>query len=244
MSTRNHSHIIGYLVEPDSHNHGEFTGTAEINGQPIQHLLTPYAQPGFPIDVGRNENGDLVWVSERGTGRQVIPALSANPSLVMTFDPPRSEQIEDKELPEIARNPVQVLVGVLSRRRMPVIASAVSGVVLVVVGLGLTSTPTNSTEAMSDIAPSLFSSQQPDPAHVMEPTQAAIEFVLAGQVPGFSLPSGVSRESLTATVVSTSGEIVLVDVHADQAEGLTTFATLLLQKSGTAWRIREVFDPR
>lgn len=244
MSPRNQTHIIGYLVEPDSHNHGEFTGTAEIDGEPIVHLLTTCAQPGIPIDVGRNENGDLVWVSERGTGRQVIPALSANPSLAMTFDPPRSEQIEGVELPEIPRNPVQVFVGALSRRRVLVIASAVSGVVLVVVGLGLTSTPTNSTEAMSEIAPTAMSTLQPDPAQVMEPTQAAIEFVLAGQVPGFSLPSGVSRESLTATVVSTSGEIVLVDVQADQAEGLTTFATLLLQKSGTAWRIREVFDPR
>lgn len=244
MSTRNHSHIIGYSVEPDSHNHGEFTGTAEINGEPIEHLLTPCAQPGIPIDIGRNENGDLVWVSEHVTGSQVFPALSADPLLSMTFDPPRSEQKEGVELPEIPRNPVQVLVGALSRRRVPVIVSAVSGVVLVLVGLGLTSTPTNSTEAMSEIATTAMSSQQLDPAHVMEPTQAAIEFVLDGQVPGFSLPSGISRESLTATVVSTSGEIVLVDVHADQAEGLTTFATLLLQKSGTAWRIREVFDPR
>ena len=244
MSTRNQSHLVGYLVEPESQSLGEFTGTAEFNGELIEHLLTPCAQPGIPIDVGRNENGDLVWVSERVTGSQVIPALSANPSLAMTFDPPRSQQIEDEELAEIPRNPVRVFVGALSRRRVLVIASAVSGVVLVVVGLGLTSTPTNSTEAMSDIAPTALSSQQPDPAHVMEPTQAAIEFVLAGQVPGFSLPSGVSRETLSATVVSTSGEIVLVDVHTDQAEGLTTFATLLLQKSGTAWRIREVFDPR
>jgi hypothetical protein len=49
---------------------------------------------------------------------------------------------------------------------------------------------------------------------------------------------------LSALVVSSSGEIVLIDVQADLPEGLTTFATLLLQKSGTAWRIREVFDPR
>ena len=244
MTTRNQSQLIGYLVEPASHNLGEFTGTAQINGEPIEHVLTPCAQPGFPIDVGRNENGDLVWVSEHVTGSHVIPALSADPLLTMTFDPPRSELLEDEELPQIRRNPAQVFVGALSQRRVLVIASAVFGIVLVVAGLGLTSTPTNSTEAMSDIAPTAMSSQQPDPAQVVEPTQAAIEFVLGGQVPGFSLPSGVSRESLTATVVSTSGEIVLVDVQANQAEGLTTFATLLLQKTGTAWRIREVFDPR
>jgi hypothetical protein len=244
MTTRNQSHLIGYLVEPASHKLGEFTGTAEMNAEPIEHLLTSCAQPGFPIDVGRNEHGDLVWVSERVVGSEIIPSLSADPLLATTFDPPRSELLEDEELPQLRRNSVQEIVRALSQRRVLVFASAVLGAVLVGVGLGLTSTPSNSTEAMSDTAPKAVFTQQPDPGNELEPTQAAIEFVLGGEVPGFTLPSGVSRDSLTATVVSTSGEIVLVDVQADQAEGLTTFATLLLQKSGTAWRIREVFDPR
>lgn len=77
-----------------------------------------------------------------------------------------------------------------------------------------------------------------------EPTEAAIEFVVSGQVPGLVVPEDATRDSLQATVVSTSGDIVLVDVQAQLNDGLTTFATLLLQKSGTAWRIREVFDPR
>ncbi len=244
MAAQTHTRIIGYFVEPAFQNLPEFTGTAEIDGEPSEHLLSPCAQPVIPIDVGRNEHGDLVWVSQHVAGSREIPELRNKPLLAMIFDPPRRESLEDEELPEIRRNSLQAVVGILSQRRVLVIASAVLGVVLVVTGLGLTSTPSNLTGEMSEIAPTAVSTQQSDPRNEMEPTQAAIEFVLGGQVPGFTLPNGVSRDSLTATVVSTSGEIVLVDVQGNQADGLTTFATLLLQKSGTAWRIREVFDPR
>jgi hypothetical protein len=45
-------------------------------------------------------------------------------------------------------------------------------------------------------------------------------------------------------VTSRSGDIVLVDVYASKPSGQKTFATVLLQKSGTQWRMREVFDAR
>jgi hypothetical protein len=67
---------------------------------------------------------------------------------------------------------------------------------------------------------------------------------MQGDVPGIDAPEGLSEDSLSAVVVSRSGEIVLVDIHLMAEGGLTTFATLLLQKTGTTWRIREVYDPQ
>jgi hypothetical protein len=162
----------------------------------------------------------------------------------MTFDPPHREDDSVEVLTTTRRNFLHTLVNTLSQRRLLVLTSAVTGVILVFLGLVISGTPTNSTAASTDESSISPTSQIPKPDKVSEPTEAAIDFVLGGQVPGLTIPGDLTRDSLSATVVSTSGEIVLVDVQAEQPEGLTTFATLLLQKSGATWRIREVFDPR
>ena len=244
MTSPAHARLVGYLVDPGFHHQNEFLGTAVIDGKPNQHLLRICTPPHEFIDVGRNEDGDLVWISEHKGERHPIPELSATPLLPLSFDPPNNED----DLVEVAPTTPRALrsvTGMLSRRRVLVLSSAVSGVLLVFVGLGLTARPADSIAiSPHNNGESIQASNQPIPGPADEPTEAALDFVVEGKVPGISVPEGLSRDSLSATVVSTSGEIVLVDVQADQPEGLTTFATLLLQKSGTAWRIREVFDPR
>lgn len=244
MTSRNNARIVGYVVDPDLRNATEVVGSAEINGEYAQHLLMICAQPEHPIDLGRNEDGDLVWVSFHNGETHTLPVLSSSPALALSFDPPQEEYAED-ELLSNQRKYLHTVMGSLTQRRLLVGASALAGVILVLVGLGITAPPPHSTTVSPEQqVVTTDSSVVVDPDLKIEPTEAAIDFVLEGKVPGIAIPDGISREALKATVVSTSGEIVLVDVQADQPEGLTTFATLLLQKSGTAWRIREVFDPR
>ena len=245
MTAHNSSLIVGYSVEPDSQHKTKFVGTAEINGEVIEHVVTMCAQPHEPIDVGRNEDGDVVWVSHNRAEEKTFPELSGTPALQMTFDPPKLESEFEVEVPKIRESFLRNVAEKLSQRRLVVITSSVVGVIVVFVGLVMTSTPMKMQVPRSESVP--VSTQSPQPSEsglMMEPTEAAIDFVLGGQVAGLTVPADVSRESLRAIVVSTSGEIVLVEVQSEQQEGLTTFATLLLQKSGTAWRIREVFDPR
>lgn len=209
------------------------------------HVLSFCAQPSLPIDVGRNEDGDLVWVSRPSTEDNSIPTLNGTPPLPITFDPPEITIYPEPEFPGVRERFLDSVSRHLSRRRLLVVGSALVGVMLVFLGLGITSTPMNMQGIDSITAPLSIQSPQPsESVSVMEPTEAAIGFVLGGEVSGLVIPDDVTQDSVSATIVSTSGEIVLVDVHATLPEGLTTFATLLLQKSGTAWRIREVFDPR
>jgi hypothetical protein len=219
-------------------------GMAEIDGELNQHVLTLTTQPSDVFDVGRNEDGDLVWVSPQRGERLVLSELSTTPPLPLSFEPPHN----DDELLEVLHSESKMFRSfgdIFTRRRVLVLSSAVSGVLLVLVGLGITARPADSIAVNPQkTLESIQVSKQPVPSPTQAPTEAAIDFVVEGKVPGFSVPDGLTRDSLSALVVSSSGEIVLIDVQADLSEGLTTFATLLLQKSGTAWRIREVFDPR
>lgn len=124
------------------------------------------------------------------------------------------------------------------------IVSGFVSALLVFLGLSLTSQPSKNGGSLEQLATPGSSETPVLVDQPTKPTEAAIDFVVSGKVPGVVIPENASRDSLQATVVSTSGEIVLVDVQAQLNDGLTTFATLLLQKKGTAWRIREVFDPR
>jgi hypothetical protein len=244
MTFPSQTRLVGYQVESTTRHLPEKWGIAEIDGEPHQHILTLSTQPRDFIDVGRNEDGDLVWVSPQRGERLILSALSTTPPLPLSFEPPYN----DEELLEVLPSGSGVFRSfgdIFTRRRVLVMSSAVSGVLLVLVGVGITSRPADSTAASPQkTVESIQVSNQPLSSPSQAPTEAALDFVAEGKVPGISVPDGLTRDSLSALVVSSSGEIVLVDVQADQPEGLTTFATLLLQKSGTAWRIREVFDPR
>jgi hypothetical protein len=129
----------------------------------------------------------------------------------------------------------------VAQHRKPVLFAA--GVVVVILGIILFLPHSQSTTQASEL-PRESTSTETAKSENFDPATAAISFVLNGEIEGVSVPPGLDASDFTATVVSQSGEIVLVDVMRNEATGLTTFATLLLQKSGTAWRIREVFDPR
>ena len=245
MRTAPHDYLVGYRIEPGSSARSTMHVTALIDGDPVENVLTVCARPHNPVDVGRNAYGDLVWVSEKEDLTTSIPPLASVLEPVESYDsevlPPEPESVHE---PGERRSLVLAFTDRISQRRSLVIVAGFVSALLVFLGLSLSS-PTHKTGSSPEqmIAPS-YSANQGQVAQPTEPTEAAIDFVVSGKVPGLVIPEHASRENLQASVVSTSGEIVLVDVQAQLNDGLTTFATLLLQKSGTAWRIREVFDPR
>lgn len=245
MSSAPHDYLVGYRIEPGSSGRSTIHGTAQIEGEPVDHVITVCARPHNPVDAGRNADGDLVWVSENDDLSTSVPPLATVLEPVLSYDPEvLPPELESEHGRGERRGLILAFTKRISQKKMILIASGFVGASLVILGLNLTSPPPKTgTSAEQNVA--IDSSAGPVVGdQPTEPTEAAIDFVVSGQVPGLVIPEHASRDALQATVVSTSGEIVLVDVQAQLNEGLTTFATLLLQKSGTAWRIREVFDPR
>lgn len=245
MANTHHDYLVGYLVQPGNRERKELFGTAEIDGNLVEHKLTPCAQPPNAIDVGRNNDGDVVWVSAEDRQSTYIPPLNTDFEVMESFDPEITPtEIEDEYLPPTHRRRVLALTEKFSRRKILVISTGFVTAVLVFIGLNVTFPPLDTADAAQKIITTEMPSTPTVENLISDPAEAAIDFVVSGEIPGITLPEEATRDSLQATVVSSSGEIVLVDVQVELNEGLTTFATLLLQKTGTAWRIREVFDPR
>ena len=245
MGTVQHDYLVGYRIEPSSSGRSTIHGTALIDGDPVEHELTVCARPHSACDVGRNSDGDLVWVSIRESNDSSIPLLDKVIEQSERFDPDiLPTEIESDHVLGDRQRLVFALKDKLSQRKTLVITAGFVSALLVFLGLTLTSAPHNAANSSEKINMADNNSDPEETTQLSEPTEAAIEFVVSGQVPGLVVPEDATRDSLQAAVVSTSGDIVLVDVQAQLNDGLTTFATLLLQKSGTAWRIREVFDPR
>lgn len=231
--------LIGYRHGHMPPGANSFRGTALIDGVEVTHNLSLCVEPDAAIDVGRSPDGDLVWVSEQGDQTSLIPSpqlfapLDYSPGLVEHLVPASNcDEVQESE---------HKLLPVVAQYRKPVMFAA--GVVVVILGIILFLPHSQSTTQASEL-PRESSSTETVETENIDPATAAISFVLNGEVEGLSSPPGTDASDFTATVVSQSGEIVLVDVMRNEETGLTTFATLLLQKSGTAWRIREVFDPR
>ena len=231
--------LIGYRHGQIPPGANSFPGTALIDGVEVTHNLSLCVQPGVAIDIGRSPDGDLVWVSELSDQVGLLPSpqlfapLEYSPELVK--EPAQAVNFEEIMEGEHKLFPV------VARYRKPALFAA--GAVVVVLGITLFLPRSQSTTQASELPRESTSTETAAPAE-LDPASAAISFVLKGELAGLSIPPDAQESDFSASVVSQSGEIVLVDVMHNDATGLTTFATLLLQKSGTAWRIREVFDPR
>lgn len=238
--------LIGYQHGQIPPGANSFPGTATIEGVLVTHQLSICVEPVSAIDLGRSPDGDLVWVSEFVEAAEVRPET---PSIFLphNFTPaaPNSTH-ESTQLEDFWVKPERF--AVVSKYRKPILFG--SGALIVAVTFCLFLPSESSSSQVTEI-PSETSKEVSANSHVedtntkpQDPASAAIDFVVNGEVDGVVIEPGTQASDFQANVVSQSGEIVLVDVLSNEASGLTTFATLLLQKSGTAWRIREVFDPR
>ena len=84
-------------------------------------------------------------------------------------------------------------------------------------------------------------SAQPD---LTDPLNASMEMALSGAIAGLGNMQGVARSALRASIASRAGDIVLIDLAVTKPTGLTAFATVLLQKVGSQWRMRQIVDER
>ena len=238
--------IIGYRYGEIPPGANTFLATARIDGVEITHQLSICVEPATAIDVGRSSDGDVVWVSE-----VVDPvAVPVRPSIFLPqeFTPITPEPAGDSRAEATQWETQRKRFSLVGAYKKPALFAA--GALVIMVGIGgflpsiSAQSHTKEEPAGSAEKTAEFTDPQASESKPIDPASAAIDFVVNGQVTGVEVEPGTRTSDFTANVVSQSGEIVLVDVLRNEANGLTTFATLLLQKSGTAWRIREVFDPR
>lgn len=240
-STFRNPYFVGYQIQLGVVLSGNMVGRAQINGVDVEHVLARSIRPHTPFDIGRDQEGDLVWISESN-------GFLPNAPVILNFgqhELPDAKSTEEKLENEnksfqLVRSKIHSLASVLAKPKPYVYISGLIGIALVFLGLSFTTGGPSSSTPVDVVA----NTEAEDPDVLLSPEEAALNFVTQGDVPGINAPEGLTEDALSAVVVSRSGEIVLVDIHLMAEGGLTTFATLLLQKAGTTWRIREVYDPR
>jgi hypothetical protein len=207
------------------------------------------------IDVGRERDGRLLWITVPDSHDA---AELSHASLPKFFDPvsipqpmlnASMSQSEESSRTALTVKRLSTLRSTiflgrvfLTRRRIILIT------VVLCVGLGAALfMPTASNSVMPDhtSSPSSTSGTIPQEGNVgADPIQSSIDFAMAGDLPALGSLTGLTRNSFTAVITNRSGDFVLIDVYVTKPAGEKTFATVLLQKAGTQWRMREVFDAR
>lgn len=238
-------YLVGYQVNRADVSVNSIVGKAQINGEQVEHELTICVQKLEATDVGRSFDGELVWISTNAGSATTAPTLIGQTLEQEIFLLPRSfDPVPQEEPPgegkELIRDVSFIAkISPLAKNKRVLFCL---GLVSLLIFAGLVFIPGN--KHSTENIPSHPTNTPSADVYIQEPTQAALDFVLGGSLSQLRIPDGVTSEDLEATVVSQSGEVVLVEVSLRTNEELTTFATLLLQKTGATWRIREVFDPQ
>lgn len=223
-------------------------------------------------DVGRDAQGRVVWlsdvVSEAGTESVASPEVSGDRTEVVPlsrlfrpveYSPPKNVQdVSDYRHQQVVQGDVRVSASatrilsqmtnlsnkwIAPRRKSVALGLGVLATVLIV----LLNAPASEQHVSAPLAsrlPTASHSAGSADVPVSDPQSAAIDFAMAGQLPALGVVAGISREAYSSVVTSRSGDIVLLDVYVTKPSGQKTFATVLLQKAGTQWRMREVFEPK
>lgn len=246
-TTAQQREFLGYLVTNFSVSADLLHGNALLSGEQVSHILSRGIRREDACDVGRDENNELVWIHpqiQEHTPHHQWQLFAPESKVPDRYEPENVAASPEQVRGSRAMDSASIVSGIgekLSRYRKKIFFAVGVTVVATVMGFFLVGIPSGNNEQESPTA-AVVTAESATTAY--EPEQAALDFVLAGQVEGISVGSGLTRSDLSAHIVSRSGDIVLVEVQQDMAGSLTTFATLLLQKSGATWRIRQVFDPK
>lgn len=234
--------------------------TKLVMGYPAADLELGVAEDA--LDVGRNLDGELMCSRPSGATNQSPPVLLPrlfNPSPVDVQTSAEGEPVPTADRDAWnsggVRNLLRQLRSRLSRRQL--LVGGVVSVVLIVVLLSSLIPPekrpnqasselnTPSTQSMSAASvPTSMTEQTSTEVNPSDPVAASIDLALAGAISSLGAMHGVPRSAVSATVSSRAGDIVLIDVKVTKSSGLTAFATVLLQKVGSQWRMRQVVDER
>jgi len=229
-------------------------GTATINGERHVQRLSMTSEPGA-VDVGRSPSGELLFVlPSESPGNVTLPARLEVGTSPRFFDPVPQRQLATEAnaqpRPSVTvwtrvRDVSAYLGSLRSQIAQPSRRIVIMSIIFGVTTVGVTSLLSRPSGEHTEVAATSLPSRSALPETAMsDPVGASIAFAAAGELPSLGDISGLPRSAFTAVVTSRSGDIVLVDVYASKPSGQKTLATVLLQKAGTQWRMREVFDAR
>lgn len=237
-------------------------GRAIINSLPVAHRLVDHrAARGTrtAADVGRSQTGELIWIWVPST-EPYPPALIAPEAPL----PKLSSLIAELRETQTASSELQLDSAVPSERRRLFEYHTRDGVrrwwkkwrtkiffgggiAATLIVLVLFFTPGSMAPATGLIAASVPATATPQAEQsvnvvALDPEAFAKQAVLAGKVNGLEDLGDTPPSQITAHVLSRNGSFVLLELTVVVKEGLTKFATVLLQGAESGWRIRQVFD--
>lgn len=242
-------------------------GVGAVEAETGQRITAVYGfEPGC-IDVGRDDDGELRSFVTTSAAQVEDVKAGAAPKL---FDPPAATASVILGTPgtkpvsfgsdaQLSATPNAWLVATVHRgkerahelltgsRRKTAMMGAGGGLAAVVVALALIP-PAGSSQSTAvpetNATASVNGSSTPIQPDLSDPQNASIEMALTGAIAGLGNMQGVARSAVKASIVSRAGDIVLIDLAVTKPTGLTAFATVLLQKVGSQWRMRQIIDER
>lgn len=220
-------------------------------------LTAAYGIESGCVDVGRDEDGVLrsFVTTQESPGTVAPPRLfeptqhSAQPVLPIT-------RAESDSIHRLSAQWGPQLVGLKkhcqgwvsgNRRRATLIASVgvlATGVALLAIPPSASTSQVTRPQESSQAPSSIDLSGVPTHIDMSDPVNSSVELALSGAIAGLGNMQGVARASVQASIASRAGDIVLIDLAVTKPTGLTTFATVLLQKVGSQWRMRQIVDER
>ena len=194
------------------------------------------------VDVGRDDDGEVRSFVTKSDFRLLQSESSSSTPEVQNPIPSNDSFMT---IVQQGRELAHRLVMTSPRRKMMFAAGVGFVVVVTVVALispaGLPKSNGAPDTTMSHSAGNSANQVQPE---LSDPQNASIEMALTGAIAGLGNMEGVSRSAVHASIASRAGDIVLIDLSVTKANGLTAFATVLLQKVGSQWRMRQIVDER
>jgi hypothetical protein len=259
---------IGYALGRSLPGNAGVVGVATISGQRELHRLVAHLAGDsvhealdVALDVGRDASGAVVWVMPVD---QLAPSsaglLRAREYLavVPSDEVPEHETALDsggwvvnQDASHSRAGGVRGLVTrvvqwMLAHRRPLLFAAGVGVVCVTLVLVALPSTERPQGESSSSVALAEGHAQEASNREEVPPSAESVAraFVASGGVDSLTGGAPVPESAVMVDTLSVVGEMCLERVTVTASAREPKSATLLLQKSGAGWQVRDVFERR
>lgn len=255
---------IGYALGRSLPGNAGVVGVATISGQRELHRLVAHLAGDNvheALDVGRDASGAVVWVmpvDQRSPSSAGL--LRARDYLAVV---PSGEVPEHEAAPDLGGRLVTqhssdsraggvrglvtgVVQWMLAHRRPLLFAVGVGVVCVTLVLVALPSTERPQGQSSSSVPVAEGHEQEASNQEVAPPSAESVAraFVASGGVDSLTGGAPVPESAVMVDTLSVVGEMCLERVSVTAAARDTKSATLLLQKSGAGWQVRDVFERR
>lgn len=255
---------IGYALGRSLPGNAGVVGVATISGQRELHRLVAHLAGDSvheALDVGRDASGAVVWVmpvDQRSPSSAGLLRAREYLAVVPSGEVPEHEAAPDFGGQVVTRNSSHSRAGgvrglvtgavqwMLAHRRPLLFAAGVGVVCLTLVLVALPSTERTQGELSSSVSSAEGQAQPDSPQEAVPPSAESVarSFVASGGVDSLTGGAAVPESAVMVDTLSVVGEMCLERVTVTAAARDTKSATLLLQKSGAGWQVRDVFERR